>query len=270
MRLYKQKPAGVKTMVELIDIYKKFNPATVNETVLFNGFNFSLKKGDFLSIVGSNGSGKTTLLNLIGGSILPDSGKIMLDGKDITTLKEFKRSAKIGRVFQDPSKGVSPNMTIFENLALAENKGNLYGLSAGFSKKKTDYYKSLLAPLGLGLEDTGNVKMGSLSGGQRQSVAIIMATLTPIDLLLLDEHTAALDPKTADKIMEFTNQVVKEKNLTAAMVTHNLRYAVEYGNRLMMMHEGSVVLDIADEKKQSATVDDLLGLFNTISIECGN
>ena len=257
-------------MLELKNISKTFNIGTVNEQTLFTGFSLTVEKGDFISVVGSNGSGKTTMLNIISGSIPVDGGSVILDGEDITKLPEFRRAAKIGRVFQDPSKGVSPNMTIFENLALAENKGNLYGLSAGFSKKKTDYYKSLLAPLGLGLEDKGNVKMGSLSGGQRQSVAIIMATLTPIDLLLLDEHTAALDPKTADKIMEFTNQVVKEKNLTAAMVTHNLRYAVEYGNRLMMMHEGSVVLDIADEKKQSATVDDLLGLFNTISIECGN
>lgn len=257
-------------MIELIDISKKFNAGTVNETVLFENFNFKVDKGDFVSVIGSNGSGKTTLLNLVAGTVLQDEGSVLLDNSDITFKKEFIRAKRMGRVFQDPSRGVASNMTIAENMSLADNKGKLYGLSSGLSKKRISYYRELIAPIGLGLEDKMEVKMGALSGGQRQAVALIMATMTPVDILILDEHTAALDPKTADIIMDLTNKVIKEKELTALMVTHNLRYAVEYGNRMVMMHEGKCVLDVKGEDKKNTSVNDVLGLFNSISIECGN
>lgn len=257
-------------MIELIGINKKFNTGTVNETTLFTDFDFEVAAGEFVSVVGSNGSGKTTVLNLIAGTILPDSGNILLDGKDITKLKEYVRARRIGRVFQDPSKGVADQMTIAENMSLAENKGRLFGLTKGLSKDRVSYYQDLVKPIGLGLEDKMYVKMGALSGGQRQAVSLIMATMTPVDILILDEHTAALDPKTADIIMELTDQIVREKKLTALMVTHNLRYAVRYGNRMVMMHNGKCVLDVKGEEKKNTTVSDVLDLFNEISIECGN
>ncbi len=257
-------------MIELNNIVKKFNESTVNETTIFNDFNFTVNKGDFISVVGSNGSGKTTLLNLIAGSILPTIGSILLDGIDITKQKEFIRAKRMSRVFQDPFKGVASNMTIVENLSLAENKGKLYGLTKGVSKNKVDYYKELVSSIGLGLEDKMNVPMGVLSGGQRQAVSLIMATLTPIDILILDEHTAALDPHTADTIMEITDKIVKEKKLTSIMVTHNLRYATEYGNRLVMMDKGKVIMDKSGEEKVNTKTDDILSVFVDISIECGN
>ena len=257
-------------MIELKNISKKFNAGTVNETEVFNNFNFKAEKGEFVSIIGSNGSGKTTLLNLIAGSIKQDVGQVLIDGQDITSQKEHIRARRFGRVFQDPSKGVASNMTILENLSLADNKGKLFGLTPGITRKKINEYKDLVASIGLGLEDKMNVKMGSLSGGQRQSISLLMASLTPIEFLILDEHTAALDPKTADIVMELTNKIIKEKNLTALMVTHNLRYALEYGNRLVMMHEGNIVLDRKDEEKKNTELQEVLNLFNTISIECGN
>lgn len=257
-------------MIEIQGISKRFNAATVNETTVFQNFNFTVNNGEFISIVGSNGSGKTTLLNVIAGTILPDAGRILLDGTDITMQREFRRARHMGRVFQDPSKGVAGEMTIAENMSLADNKGRPYGLSLGISKKRLTYYKELLSTLGLGLENKMDVKIGSLSGGQRQAVSLLMATMTPIDILILDEHTAALDPHTADVIMQFTDRIVKEKNLTAIMVTHNLRYAVEYGNRLVMMNSGNVILDRSGEEKKNTTIDDILHIFNEISIECGN
>lgn len=257
-------------MIELKNINKKFGAGTVNETILFTDFNFSVQKGDFVSVIGSNGSGKTTLLNMIAGTLFPDSGRVILEGSDITALPEYKRAKRIGRVFQDPSKGVAGDMTIAENLSLADNKGKLYGLTKGLSQKRLDYYKQLVSQIGLGLENKMDVKIGSLSGGQRQAVSLLMATMTPIDFLILDEHTAALDPKTADTIMKLTDQIVKEKNLTAVMVTHNLRYALEYGNRLVMMHEGKCVMDRRGEEKEQVSLDEVLAKFNEISIECGN
>lgn len=257
-------------MIELKGINKKFNADTVNETTVFDGFDFKINDGEFVSVIGSNGSGKTTMLNLIAGTILPDEGKILLDGKDITLKKEFDRARLIGRVFQDPSKGVAGDMTIAENMSLADNKGKLYGLTAGLSKKRLGYYREILAQLNLGLEDKMDVRIGSLSGGQRQAVSLLMATLTPIKFLILDEHTAALDPKTADIIMELTDKIVREKNLTAIMVTHNLRYAVDYGTRLVMMDKGNAVIDKSGAEKKKLTTDDVLGVFNRISIECGN
>lgn len=257
-------------MLELKKISKTYNPGTVTEMCLFKDFDLAVKDGEFVSIVGSNGSGKTSMLNIICGSIPIDSGDCLIGGESINKQKDFVRYKKIGRVYQNPSMGTCPNMTILENLSLADNKGKHFGLGIGVSKKRINDYKQMLSALGLGLEDKLNVKMGSLSGGQRQAVALLMATMTPLDFLILDEHTAALDPHTADIIMELTDKIVREKKLTAIMVTHNLRYAVEYGSRLIMMDKGHIVLDVKGEKKKNTKVEDILDLFTSISIECGN
>lgn len=257
-------------MLELKGISKYYNPGTVNEICLFQDFHLKIEKGEFLSVVGSNGSGKTSMLNLICGSILPDAGKILLGGKDITKEKEYKRNRIIGRVYQNPSMGTCPSMTILENMALADNKGKLYGLGRGTNKGRIERYCEELAQLGLGLEDKLHVKVGALSGGQRQAMALLMSAMTSIEFLILDEHTAALDPKTAELIMELTDKIVHEKRLTTIMVTHNLRYAVEYGDRLVMMHDGKTVFDEKGKKKEELQTEELLSLFNQISIECGN
>ena len=257
-------------MLELKGIHKYYNPGTVNEMYLFRGFDLKIEQGEFLSVVGSNGSGKTSMLNIICGSIPAESGQILMGGKDITKEKEFQRNARIGRVYQNPAMGTCPTMTILENMSLADNKGKIYGLGRGTNKARIEFYREQLKQLNLGLEDKLDVKVGALSGGQRQAMALLMSTMTPIEFLILDEHTAALDPKTAELIMELTDKIVKEKNLTTIMVTHNLRYAVEYGNRLIMMHEGNVILDKKDEEKKQISVEDILTLFNEISIECGN
>ena len=257
-------------MLELKNIHKVYNAGTVNEQVLFENFSLSVPEGEFISVVGSNGFGKTSLLNLISGSIRADGGQILINGTDISKQKDYVRHRRIGRVYQDPSKGTCPSMNILENLSIADNKGKFYGLSRGTNKGRVEYYKDMLRGLNLGLEDKFHVPVGSLSGGQRQALALIMATLQPIEFLILDEHTAALDPKTAEIIMELTDQIVREKKVTTIMVTHNLRYAVEYGNRLLMMHQGSVILDKDSEEKNAISVDDILGVFNEISIECGN
>lgn len=257
-------------MLELQQIGKYYNPGTVNEMCLFRDFDLKINDGEFVSVVGSNGSGKTSMLNIICGSIPVESGKILVGGKDITKKKEFLRHQRIGRVYQNPAMGTCPNMTILENMALADNKGKVFGLLPGTNKGRIDFYREQLAMLGLGLEDKLDIRVGSLSGGQRQAMALLMATMTPIEFLILDEHTAALDPKTADLIMELTDQIVREKHLTTIMVTHNLRYAVSYGNRLMMMHEGKVILDKDGAEKKAIKVEEILNLFNQISIECGN
>ncbi len=257
-------------MIELRNITKIYNLGEITEMTLFNDFSLTVADGEFLSIVGSNGSGKTSMLNIICGSIPIEKGEIVINGKNIAGTPEFRRYANIGRVYQNPSMGTCPTLTITENMALADNKGGKFGLSMGVNKKRIAHYRELLSTLGLGLEDKMDIRAGALSGGQRQAMALLMTTMTPIDFLILDEHTAALDPKTAELIMQLTDKIVKEKKLTAMMVTHNLRYAVEYGNRVIMMHGGNVVFDRKGEEKAKTSVQDLLGLFNEISIECGN
>ena len=224
----------------------------------------------FLSVVGSNGSGKTSMLNIICGSIPIDQGNIIIDGKDITKKPEFNRMKNIGRVYQNPAFGTCPSMNIIENLSMAENKNKKFDLMPLVNKNKINEYKEILKRLNLGLEDKIYTKVGSLSGGQRQAISLLMATLTNIDFLILDEHTAALDPKTADKIMELTDEIIKEKKLTSIMVTHNLRYAVEYGNRIIMMHEGKIIIDKSGIDKENIKIDDLLDKFAQISVELGN
>jgi putative ABC transport system ATP-binding protein len=257
-------------MLQLKNIDVIFNWGTVNETQVFDNFNLDIEKGQFVSVVGSNGSGKTTLLNLVAGNLEPTSGEILLEGKSILNLAEYERSHFIGRVFQDPGKGTSPSMTILENMALADNKGQTFGLQRGVNRKRLDFYRSQLEQLELGLEDKLNVKVGALSGGQRQALSLLICTLTPIQLLILDEHTAALDPKTSETIMELTNKLIQEKGLTTLMVTHNLRYAVEYGNRLLMMNKGEAVIDAQDAEKDKLEINDLVQVFSEISIELGN
>lgn len=257
-------------MLEIKNIHKSFNRGTIDEKLLFDGFSLSVNDGEFVSVVGSNGSGKTTILNIISGNLTSDSGTIMLDGEDMSKKPAYKRAAGIARVFQNPSMGTCSKMTIFENMSLADNKAKSFNLSFGLNKKRFDFYRDSLRVLGMGLEDRMDAAAGTLSGGQRQALALIMATLYTPKLLLLDEHTAALDPRSADTVMQLTDRIIKEKKLTALMVTHNLRYAVEYGTRSIMMHDGKIVMDFCGEEKKSKTIDDYLTQFNEISIECGN
>ena len=257
-------------MLELKNLYKTFNPGTINEKLALNGLSLTLKEGDFVTVIGGNGAGKSTMLNAVAGTWMVDEGQILIDGTDVTRLSEHKRAAYLGRVFQDPMTGTAATMGIEENLALAKRRGKTRFLRPGITRKERDEYRELLKVLGLGLEDKMGVKVGVLSGGQRQAMALLMSTMTPIEFLILDEHTAALDPKTADIIMELTGKIVAEKHLTTIMVTHNLRFAVEYGNRLLMMHQGHAVMDKKGEEKANTKVDDILDMFNAISIECGN
>lgn len=257
-------------MLSYEHICKTFNPGTPDAVTLFDDFNLTVDDGEFVSIIGSNGSGKTTMLNLLCGSLPVDSGKIIVDGNDITHLAEYRRAAHIGRVFQDPKAGTCSDLTILENMALADNKKRRYGLTPAVSRARIDAYREMLAQCGMGLEERLHAKVGTLSGGQRQALALVIANMTDIDLLILDEHTAALDPKSADTVMQLTDKFVRASKITTMMVTHNLRFAIEYGTRLIMMHEGKCIVDIRGEEKKKANVDDLLNIFYEISIEVGN
>ncbi len=252
-------------MLELQNIYKTFNPGTINQKVALNNLNLMLEPGDFVTVIGGNGAGKSTMLNAISGVWKPDSGKVLIDGTDVTEMPEYKRAKLLGRVFQDPMLGTAADMEIGENLALALRRGKKRSLRWGVTTKEKARYRELLATLDLGLEDRLTHKVGLLSGGQRQAVTLLMASLNDPHLLLLDEHTAALDPKTAAKVLEITDNIVSENKLTTLMVTHNMRDAIRHGNRLVMMHEGHIIIDVRGEEKQKLTVEDLLELFTKAS-----
>ena len=252
-------------MLELSHIDKYYNPGSVNEMCLFQDFNLSIPEGQFVSVVGSNGSGKTSMLNLICGSIGADAGKICVNDSDITSQKEYMRHKKIGRVYQNPAAGTCPGMTVLENLSIADKKKTGYGLGRCVRKERRQEYREMLADLGLGLEDKLETRVGVLSGGQRQVLALLMATMTPIDFLILDEHTAALDPKTAEKVLEATERIVAQDHLTTLMITHNMKDAIAHGNRLIMMYEGRVIYDVSGEEKKKLSVADLLEKFEQVS-----
>lgn len=254
-------------MLQLHNIHKTFNLGTINEKTALAGVNLTLNEGDFITVIGGNGAGKSTMLNAIAGVWPIDEGSILIDGVDVTGLPEHKRARYLGRVFQDPMTGTTATMQIDENLALASRRGRKRGLSWGISAKEKKQYKEMLKMLDLGLEERMTSKVGLLSGGQRQALTLLMATLQKPKLLLLDEHTAALDPKTAAKVLALTDKIVEENNLTTIMITHNMKDAIAHGNRLIMMHEGNIVLDIGPEEKKKLTVEDLLQKFEDVSGE---
>ena len=252
-------------MLELKQIYKTFNPGTINEKRALNGVSLTLDDGDFVTLIGGNGAGKSTLLNAMAGTFPVDGGTISIDGIDVTRLPEHKRAKYIGRVFQDPMMGTAATMQIEENLALAARRGQRRGLKAGITAKERKEYQELLKVLDLGLEDRLTAKVGLLSGGQRQALTLLMASLVKPKLLLLDEHTAALDPKTAAKVLDATEKIVQRDRLTTLMITHNMRDAIAHGNRLIMMYEGRVAVDVSGEEKKNLTVEQLLSLFSRAS-----
>ncbi len=252
-------------MLAAKNIHKTFNTGTINEKKALRGVDIVLNDGDFVTIIGGNGAGKSTFLNAISGVWPIDEGQIIIDGKDITKLPEHKRAAFLGRVFQDPMTGTAANMGIEENMALALRRGKSRTLRSGITNKERQMYEAQLAKLGLGLQTRMTSKVGLLSGGQRQALTLLMATLQRPKLLLLDEHTAALDPKTAKKVLDLTAEIVEEQKLTALMVTHNMKDAIQLGNRLIMMHEGRIIYDVAGEEKKNLTVDDLLKKFGEAS-----
>ena len=252
-------------MLEIKNIFKTFNPGTVNEKIALKGLNLRLEEGDFVTVIGGNGAGKSTMLNCVSGAYNVESGKIYIDGVDVTHLPEHKRAKYIGRVFQDPMMGTAATMQIEENMALAARRGKARTLRAGITKAEREGYKEQLKILDLGLEERLTAKVGLLSGGQRQALTLLMATLQKPKLLLLDEHTAALDPKTAAKVLDATQRIVEQNNLTTLMITHNMRDAITYGNRLIMMYDGRVVVDVSGEEKKNLTVEQLLNLFSKAS-----
>ena len=252
-------------MLEIQNIHKTFNPGTINEKVALNGVNLNLNPGDFVTIIGGNGAGKSTTLNAIAGVWSVDEGKIIIDGVDITKLSEPKRALYLGRVFQDPMTGTAATMSIEENMAIAARRGERRGLGWGITKKERERYKEALKELDLGLEDRLSSKVGLLSGGQRQAITLLMASLKKPKLLLLDEHTAALDPKTAAKVLAISDKIIQEHQLTAMMVTHNMKDAIAHGNRLIMMHEGKIIYDVSGEEKKNLKVADLLAKFEEVS-----
>ena len=252
-------------MLKIENVYKTFNAGTVNEKVALQGLNLHLKEGDFVTVIGGNGAGKSTMLNAVTGVFGVDSGNVLIDGVDVTHLPEFKRAKYIGRVFQDPMMGTAATMQIEENLALAARRGKPRTLRIGITKAEREAYKEELKILGLGLENRMTAKVGLLSGGQRQALTLLMATLQKPKLLLLDEHTAALDPKTAAKVLDATQKIVEKDHLTTLMITHNMRDAIAYGNRLIMMYNGHIVVDVSGEEKKKLTVEQLLNLFSQAS-----
>ena len=252
-------------MLEIKNVSKTFNAGTVNEKCVFEDLNLTLKEGDFVTIIGGNGAGKSTMLNIVAGAYTPDGGSITIDGVDVTHLPEHKRAKYIGRVFQDPRMGTATDMWVEENMSVADHRGMRRGLRWAINQKDRERYKKLLALLDLGLEDRLSTKMGLLSGGQRQAVTLLMAAMKKPKLLLLDEHTAALDPKTAAKVLEITDKLITENHLTALMVTHNMKDAIAHGNRLIMMNAGRVILDVSGEEKKNLTVETLLAMFSQAS-----
>ena len=252
-------------MLKITNLQKTFNPGTVNAKVALDGLNLHIKEGDFVTVIGGNGAGKSTLQNAIAGVWKPDYGTIEIDGVDVTNMPEHKRASFLGRVFQDPMKGTAPDMEIAENLAIASKRGVRRRFVRGVRRSDREYYKQLLKTLDLGLEDRLSTKVGLLSGGQRQAVTLLMAAMNKPKLLMLDEHTAALDPKTAAKVLEITDKLVTENKLTTLMITHNMKDAIAHGNRLIMLQDGKVVVDVEGEDKKKLTVDDLLKLFNQAS-----
>ena len=254
-------------LLHLSNIKKTFNPGTLDEKQVLKGLNLTIHKGDFISVIGGNGAGKSTLLNVISGATKPDSGQIQMEGKDITRTGEVNRAKDIARVFQNPSLGTAPRMTIAENLAIAMKRGEkrLFGRSLTSTNKA--YFKKLLASLDLGLEDRLDDSLDLLSGGQRQSISLLMATIKKPKLLLLDEHTSALDPKAAGKVMALTDQAIKEDQITSLMITHNMRQAIDYGNRLIMLHQGQIILDMKGQAKDELTVDKVLDLFQNQTLD---
>lgn len=248
-------------MLEIKHISKTFNEGTVNEKKAIQDLSITINDGDFITVIGGNGAGKSTLLNLISGTYMIDSGNIVLNGDDISKQKEYKRAARIGRVFQDPMTGTCADLTIEENFSIAKRRGKLRTLKLGLTSKEKEEYRDLLKSLNLGLEKRLTSKVGLLSGGQRQALTLLMATLVKPELLLLDEHTAALDPKTASRVLSLTDELVRKDNLTTLMITHNMKDAIKYGNRLIMMSEGKIILDVRDEEKEKLTVSDLLAIF---------
>ena len=255
----------VSTLLNMMHIEKSFNIGTINEKKVLNDLSLTINDGDFITVIGGNGAGKSTMLNTIAGVYKVDGGRILLDGQDITYKSETDRAQYIGRVFQDPMMGTAPTMMIEENLAIAYRRTKKRGLGWGISAKEREIYRQALAQLGLGLEDRMSTKVGLLSGGQRQAVTLLMATLQKPKLLLLDEHTAALDPATSAKVLELSDKIIKENNLTALMVTHNMQNAIDYGNRLVMMNGGRIILDISGEEKKRLTIEDLLKKFESVS-----
>ena len=249
-------------MLNIQQLSKTFYPNTVNEKKIFQGLDLTIEEGEFVTVIGSNGAGKSTLLNLISGTLTPDAGVISLLNHEITQLKEYQRTRFISRVFQDPTLGTSPSLTIQQNLSLARNKGKRFGLSFLESRKDIETFKAIVAPLQLGLENQLQTPVGLLSGGQRQALTLAMATLVRPKILLLDEHTAALDPKTSDMVMHLTKKIVEEQELTTLMITHNMEHAIEYGNRLIMLYHGKIVVDVRGDEKKNLTVAQLMDLFH--------
>lgn len=253
-------------MLKVSHVKKTFHKGEANEVILYTDLNVDIEEGEFVTIIGSNGSGKSTFFNIISGNIFQDQGEIIFNGKDVSHLPEYKRSQYIGRVFQDPQKGTSPSLTILQNMSMAYHKGKRFGLSKGVDKSLIPLFEEELKRMQLGLEKKMDVQVGALSGGQRQALSLLMATLIRPDLLLLDEHTAALDPKTSDLMIHLTEQLVRDKQMTTIMITHNLKHAITYGDRLLMFHKGNIIMDIKGAEKRDLTVEKLIEKFNSLNM----